>query len=62
MATFNNQSKSSTSYTNQPFAGASRTFGDLTHTFGEDEGTFGNPKYWPKQSKTATTFTNTTKN
>jgi len=64
MASFQNQVKSSTSFTNQQRTGdTSKTLDEVSIPIDEMEGTIDSPKtIFVKQTKNSTTFTNQTKN
>lgn len=67
MTTFTNQTKNTSTFTNQTLgsANANPTFEDfgIPSPFKEAEGTWGSPKtMWKRQTKNTSSFTNQTKN
>ena len=62
MATWNNASKNSSSFTNQPFGLGDLTWDEATMSWDDASGTWDVQKdAWTKQSKNTSTFVNETK-
>lgn len=65
MATWTNQTKSTSTFTNQTIGPAAdpKTYADYTIPYSEAEGSYANPKtVWKRQTKNTATFVNQTKN
>lgn len=62
MATFSNESKNTSTFTNETFGGADITWNEANFTWEEAEGTWNAPKTsYHNEEKSATSFTNVAK-